>query len=182
MNTSNLSDFLKNDIRGLILIAILTSIVSAILYDFLKQKYLLLASKMKTKLERRTRVKHIKRIIIDYAQGYKVGYAKSSSYQQVAVVGEFIIRTVVLVGYALFSLIGFVALNDFLPEPISWVCVIVFSFIITIQYRRLKDHLEQFDLFTTTIFGDDFKDAEKKAVTEYLDGRFRKKSENNTAE
>ena len=169
MDFTNIIHFLKTDIRGLILLGIITSLIAAALYDFGKKQLLHFLSILKLK----SQVQKIKRLATYYASGYAAGYAHTSSYRQSVLVGVFIIRIIIQIGWCLFSLLLFLALLILVGQPFSWIFVVFFSALITFQYRKLKDIRGQYQAMIDAVFGEDFFEKQAKGVKEFINEKLK---------
>jgi hypothetical protein len=164
MTLKEIINFLKNDIKGLMILGIATSIIASLLYDIAKKQ----VAKFRDKLEQRKKENRLRRLLTSYSNGFRAGYANKSTYQQAALIGDFIIRTIVLVGWTVFISMTFTALLVLFGQPYSSFFVVAFSFTITIYYRKLRDHLGYYKLFMEQVFGEDFKKAVNASMREYL--------------
>ena len=98
----------------------------------------------------------------NYSDGYTAGYAHKSSYHQTVLTGHYVIKIILQAFNVIFSTIVFVASLILIGQPFSWIIIIIFSFVLTIQYRRLKELREMYVLYMDKIFGDEFKEQVKK--------------------
>jgi len=169
MNLTNTINFLKTDIRGLIILGIVTSLIAAILYDISKKQLFRAITFIKFKLH----FNKIKKLLTYYASGYLAGYAHTSTYRQVVLVGDFIIKIILQIGWSLFSLSSFLGLLILLGKSFSWILVILFSAILTFQYRKLKDLINQYEKLIVSVFGEEFFKKQSKSVKEYFDENFK---------
>jgi hypothetical protein len=162
--------FLKNDIRGLIILAVASSLFAALLYDSLKR----LSSKVQDFWQKNKTKKHLAKYIKNYSDGYTAGYAWNSSYQQSVLVGHYLIGVMIQIGAILFLTICFVASLIQIGQPFSWIITIVFSILLTLQYKRLKEKKEKYALFMDRVFGEDFKEGLKKNAAEEMKEKIKK--------
>jgi hypothetical protein len=172
MTIKEIIDFLKTDIKGLIILGIFTSIVAAIIYDHSKKQI----SRLSLYIRKKFHLNKIKKVLINYGRGFAAGYANRSSYMQIVLVGDFIIKIVLQIGWILFSLLIFIALLLLVGQPFSWIFVIIFSSLLTLQYRKLKEHKELYQTTVEQVFGDDFFENQKKSIKDYLDNDLKNKS------
>lgn len=171
MTIESIIDFLKNDIRGLILLAVVTSLLAAFLYDGLKKGYLKYISYRQNKKTK----KLISTLIRNYSDGYTAGYAHKSSYHQTVLTGHYLIKIILHACTIIFLTIVFVASLILIGQPFSWIITIVFSFVLTIQYRRLKELREMYVLYMDQIFGEEFKEKVKKHSIEHVESKLKDK-------
>lgn len=170
MTIESIIKFLKNDIKGLILIAVVTSLLAAFIYDGLKKGYLKYISYRQNK-----KTKNLISILIrNYSDGYTAGYANKSSYHQTILTGHYVIKIILHACTVIFSTIVFVASLILIGQPFSWIITIIFSFVLTIQYRRLKDLKEMYVLYMDQIFGDEFKEQIKKHSIQHVKTKLNK--------
>lgn len=169
MTLENLIDFLKNDIRGLIILAVVTSILAAIFYDGLKKAYVIFIRYRKQSETKKTILAQIK----NYTEGYTAGYAKISTYHETVLTGHYIVRIMLQAFAIIFSTILFVASLLLIGQPFSWIITVIFSAILTLQYRRLNELRKFYLVFMDTIFGDEFKEEVKKKSLEHIKSKIK---------
>ncbi len=176
MNIDKIINFLKTDIWGLIILGVVSSILAGIIYDFLKSKY---KSTHQT-IKKKRFTKRLVEIATSFGQGSRAVYAQNgTTFQQAVLVGDYIIKTIILVGWILFYLLMSIATLVILGDILSWVPVIIFSVIITIRYKKLKQHLEYFDQTFKIVFGEKYFKDELQGKKEYWDKLFKDKNKNN---
>lgn len=166
---NELIDFLKNDIRGLFILAVVSSLFAALLYDYLKKLYGQLIELLKRTKKRNL----ISKTIRSYSEGFTAAYALKSTYQQTVLTGHYVLQIIIQLSIILLSTILFVASLILIGQPFSWLITIFFSIILTLQYRRLKDLRENYLLFMDVIFGDEFKELVKKHALEHVKKTFK---------
>lgn len=123
---NNIIDFLKNDIRGLIILAVVSSLLAAFLYDYLKKQYNKLIEYRQS-----TKKKNLMtRIMKSYSEGFTAAYALDSSYKQTVLTGHYILQIMIQLSIVLLSTILFVASLILIGQPFSWIITIVFSVVL----------------------------------------------------
>lgn len=165
MTSDEIINFLKTDIKGLIILGISTSIIAALIYDLTKKQISRMAIFIRNKLH----LNKVKRELTNYGRGYAAGYANTSTYRQIVFVGDFIIKVVLNVGWILFTTLVFVSLLLLMGQSFTWIFVIVFSAIIGFQYRKLKEHIALYQTTIELVFGKEFFKDQKEAIKEYLE-------------
>jgi len=172
MDVDKILNFLKTDILGLILLGLISSLIAGILYDFLKKQFQLNTQKIKKKIF----VKRLVKIADSFGQGLRTTFAEyGTHFQQQVLIGDYIIKTIMLVSWIFFYLLISIILLLILDESLDWIPVVIFSIIITLRYKKLKQHLEHFKLTFENVFGDKYFEDEQKAKVEYWDKLFKKK-------
>jgi hypothetical protein len=76
VDVSTIISFLKDDIFGLIILGVITSILSTIIYELCKKQWIRFVVFIKRKLH----ISRLKKDSKDYSDGYTAGYANKSSY------------------------------------------------------------------------------------------------------
>lgn len=171
---NEITDFLKNEIIGLVILGLISSFVAAFFYDFIKSQIKLTRHKIK----RRLHVKKLVKIAESFGQGSRAFFAdKGTTFQQQVLIGDYIIKTIMLVGWILFYLLLSIVAFIILGRLLSWIPVIVFSSIITIRYKKLKQHLEHFQQTFKHAYGEEYFEMELKGQKEYWDKLFKKSEE-----
>lgn len=174
MNIENIIHFLKTDIIGLIILGLVSSLIAGFIYDFIKNQCKLANHKIKKRLF----VKRLVKIAEAFGQGSRAAYAQhGTTFQQQVLIGDYIIKTIMLVAWILFYLILSIATLIILDEILSWIPVVIFSVIITIRYKNLKQHLEHFNQTFEMAYGEEYFKDERKGQKEYWDELFKKKNE-----
>ena len=172
MDIDKIIHFLKTDIIGLIILGLLSSLLAGFLYDIIKTQYKLTNHKIK----KRVFVKRLIKIAEAYGQGSRAAFAQAgTTFHQQVLVGDYIIKTIMLVGWIIFYLLLSIATLIILGDLLSWIPVIFFSFVITIRYKKLKQHLDHFKQTFEMIFGEEYFKMERKGQKEYWDELFKKK-------
>ncbi|MBK7441312.1 MAG: hypothetical protein IPI65_07220 [Bacteroidetes bacterium] len=174
MDIEKIIHFLKTDIFGLIILGLVSSLIAGFLYDFIKSQYKLTNHKIKKRLF----VKRLVKIAEAFGQGSRAAYAQlGTTFQQQVLIGDYIIKTIMLVAWILFYLIISIATLIILGEILSWIPVIIFSVIITIRYKKLRQHLGHYKQTFELAFGEEYFKNERKGQEEYWDELFKKKDE-----
>lgn len=168
---NNIIDFLKNDIRGLIILAVVSSLIAALLYDSFKKLYNKLIEYRQSSKKKNL----MSKIMKSYSEGFTAAFALDSSYKQTVLTGHYIIQIIIQTSIVLLLTILFVASLILIGQPFSWIITMVFSIVLTLQYRRLKELREKFLLFMETIFGEEFKELVKKHAIEHAKKKFETK-------
>lgn len=171
---NDIINFLKNDIWGLIILAVVSSLLAALLYDTLKKIYNRLVDYRQDTKKKKLITQSIKY----YSEGFTAGYAWNSTYQQSVLTGYYLIRFILQIGAILFSTIIFVASLILIGQPFSWIITIVFSIVLTLQYRRLREMKEMYSVYMEKVFGDDFKKDLSKYSTEHIKNKIGNKKNN----
>lgn len=166
MNAEEIINFLKSDFWGLIILGLLSSLIASLAYDFLKMKF----KSTHQKIKKRRFVKRLVEIATSFAQGSRAVHAQhGTTFQQAVLIGDYIIKTIVLVGWILVYLLLSIATLVVLDDLLRWVPVIVFSAIITIRYKKLKQHLGFFEQTFEIAYGEKYFKDELHGQTEYWD-------------
>jgi len=178
MNIQQLINFLKTDIIGLIILGLISSLIAAIFYDFIKTQ-----AKLTThKIRKRLFAKKLVKIAETFGQGSRAAYAQhGTTFQQQALIGDYIIKTIILVGWIIFYLLVSIITILILGTLLSWISVIIFSFIITIYFKKLKQHLDFFKQTFRLAFGEKYFEKELEGQTEYWDKLFKKQDTKTTS-
>lgn len=162
-------NFLKEDIRGLIILGIVSSLIAILIYDISKKLFKRLKKYWKIKMSR----KFLTRILTSYLDGYATRNANESSYQQIVLTGNYIIRFVIHIGVILFSIIIFVASLILIGQQFFWIIIIIFSAILTFQYRKLMDYKKDYEMYMRMVFGEEFYEDAEKSMMEFIDNELK---------
>lgn len=163
-------DFLKNDILGLVILGVISSIIATLFYNSLKKLY-----RRAVIYRQRKKVDNmISKIITNYSDGYTAGYAEESSYRQIVLTGNYLIGIIIQVGVIIFSTLVFIASMILVGQPFSWVFVIIFSVVITLQYRRLTELKGFYKRFMEGVFGDEFYEKVKENAKKHIENIVKK--------
>lgn len=172
MDIDKIINFLKTDIWGLLILGIVSSVMAGLVYDFLKSKYK--ATHQTIKKKRFT--KRLIEIAASFGQGSRAAYAQNgTTFQQAVLIGDYIIKTIVLVGWILFYLLLSIVTLIILGNILSWIPVIIFNIIITVRYKKLKQHLDYFDQTFKMAYGEKYFIDELQGQKEYWDKLFKGK-------
>ena len=173
MDIQKVINFLKTDIWGLIILGIVSSVLAGLVYDFLKSKYK--ATHQTIKKKRFT--KRLIEIATSFGQGSRASFAQNgTTFQQAVLIGDYTIKAIVLVGWILFYMLLSVASLIILENILSWIPVIIFSIIVTIRYKKLKQHLDYFDQMFKMAYGEKYFKEEFQGQKEYWDKLFKEKN------
>lgn len=174
MNIEKIILFLKTEIIGLIILGLVSSLIASFIYEFIKNQYKLTNHKIKKRLF----VKRLVKLAEAFGQGSRAAYAQhGTTFQQQVLIGDYIIKTIMLVGWILFYLILSITTLIILDEILSWIPVVIFSVVITIHYKKLRQHLEHFKQTFELAYGEEYFKNERKGRKEYWDELFKKKGE-----
>lgn len=175
MNIDKIITFLKTEIWGLIILGFVSSMFAGFIYDLLKSKY---KSTHQT-IKKKRFTKKLVEIATSFGQGSRAVYAlNGTTFQQAVLVGDYIIKAIFLVGWILFYLLMLIATLIIVGEILSWLTVIIFSVIITIRYKKLKQHLDYFDQTFKVAFGEKYFKDELRGQKEYWDRLFKEENKN----
>jgi hypothetical protein len=160
------SNYLKETIFGIIILGALGSIVGLIFIYIIKILYNLFFKYL-------THYRYfafINRIRHNYSEGYKVGFAHSSTYCQDILVGHYILRILL---NAIVLLIIFIYTFDVLilmPEKYHWIAFFS-GFLVVFPLIQIKKYLDYYYMMFDKLF-------DKKIITEaaqkYIENTFKK--------
>lgn len=174
INLNEIINYLKTEILGLVILGLTSSFIAAILYDFIKNQIKLSKRKIKKKIF----VRKLFKIAVSFGQGSRAAYAnQGTTFQQQVLIGDYVIKTILLVGWILFYMLLSIVAFILLGHLLSWIPVIVFSSIVTIRYKKLKQHLEYFEQTFELAYGEKYFENELKLQKEHWDKLFKKKEE-----
>jgi hypothetical protein len=168
MMIDQIISFLKNDIRGLIILAISTSIISSLIYDIAKKQYIRINLLVRKKILFSQLEGFFHRVGIGYASGF----AHNSSYKQIFITGDMIIQIILQISKIIISFLIFISLSVLIGQPFNWIFVIVLSFLVTFQYKSLKKYLEMYETIEEQVFGKEFHIEKEKYFKEMIEEKF----------
>ena len=172
MTIDKIIEFLKNDIRGLIILAIVTSLISALLYDFGKKIYVRIIYFFRKKILFKELEGYFHRIGIGYASGFSI----DSTYKQIMITGDMIIQIILQIFKIIISFLIFISLSILVGQPYNWIFVILLSIILTWQYKSLKKYLELYDTIEEKVFGKEFMEKKEAYFKKMISEKFKLKS------
>lgn len=164
------SNFFTNTLFGVILCSIIASLLATLLYKM---------------VERRIKVHHAKSIFYDKAFAFMLGaraaMAKTSSYKQILLVGDYIIDimrySLRIILYAFIAVIMVVLLRN----GILWgLPIIISAFFITFDLLKINQLRKYYEQNVELIFGKDYLDREFESAIDFAkNGKVSENSEVN---
>ena len=156
--------FFQTNFWGLIIVSIVSGVLTSIVYDYLKMAY----KKTNDKVKGKRLVKQLVTMGNSFSLGARSSLAKrGNTYQQTALVGEYVINTVVHIGWILFYSMLTVAAIIALDLFFIWIPITVFSVLITIRYKKLRFNLMHFRFTYEMAFGKEYLKSENEGVRDY---------------
>jgi ABC-type multidrug transport system fused ATPase/permease subunit len=172
MDFETIVQFLKTDIIGLIILGIFSSLIAGFVYDHLKNQIKTVQGRIRKKVF----IKRLVQIAESFGFGARASYAyNGTTFQQAVLVGDYIIKTIVNIGWIVFYLLLSIATLIVIDPLLGWVPVVIFSFIITFRYKKLKQHLEYFDQTYRMAFGEQYFKDELEGQKQHWDKIFKGK-------
>lgn len=176
MSIEQITSFLTNNILGLIILSVMSSLLASFFYGRLKKVFMLFVKKYR----KRNFIKYLTKTAISFVYGYRFAYAsKGTHFQQIVLIGDYIVDIIILVGKIIFTLLVSIILLLVVNSIFSWVIVVITSFIVTLQYKKLKVILLHYNQGLEMIFGEEALKQEKEGYIQYWDRLTKKQEENN---
>ena len=167
-------NYLKNDIWGLIILGGLGSVFGSILIYVFRKLYFWLAKHYKIF---RTK-SFFNKIIENYSEGYVAGKAAMSDIHQTILVGRYIINILLHCTVLISILIIGFGLLSFIPFQFYWIVVFVLGIVTAFPIKKIKRNLWLFNTAYEQVFDD--KLIKKKALDylkEEIDKKIKPKSQ-----
>ena len=163
-----INDFFMNSIWGIIVLSIIGSILATLLSKGVSRLYSIIIKHFKKK----KRVKYLVESGVYFGLGSKTAYAKEEgSFHQALLVGHLLKDIITEIGVILFEAIVALVLivvfrNYWLSLPII---ITICSFVVSIEYRKLKNNLLSYDTVFKYVYGDEYYKSEMDGIKEYWD-------------
>lgn len=164
-----MSNFFTNTLFGVILCSIIASLLATLLYKV---------------VEHRIKVRHAKSIFYDKAFAFMLGaraaMAKTSSYKQILLVGDYIIDimrySLHIILYAFITLIVVILLRN----GILWgLPIIISAFFITFDLLKINQLRKYYEQNIELIYGKEYLDRELESAIDFAkNGKISEGSEN----
>ncbi len=176
----NIFTYITQNPIGIALLAIISSIIGSLLYDLFR-RYL---NKSSDRIKRRKFTKRLVRIAESFGYGSRTMYAsQKGSFHQALIVGDFIIKIVVIIGKILFVTLSSILLSLIFRDFVISIplIIVVLSLVITILYKELRRAIKYYSMCYKYVFGEKYFESELDGQKEYWDSLYKKKDkkENN---